>query len=212
MTRSNPSALDLALVAAVRKIGFTISPTQLERWRTQLWLARATDWTDPQTGEIRSEIVHRAACLANASQPGRSISWLGWIFWAIDETPEIAARLRAAVADALERPLRRAGLDIGQVPERDSDEAFDARREMAAVMLRDRRCPRLDFDGSLRAGAAPQGPDGSGRSDDSRRYRRRRVRGVDGGVGGFLAEQVEHMRTAHRDAALAGVDLFAQSP
>ncbi|MFF4795756.1 hypothetical protein [Streptomyces sp. NPDC001276] len=30
---------------------------------------------------------------------------------------------------------------------------------MAAVMLRDRRCPRLDFDGSLRAGAAEAGFD-----------------------------------------------------
>lgn len=122
MTRTNPSALELALVAEVGKLGFTITPTQLERWRTNLWLARATDWTNPETGELRPEIVHRAACLAGACKPGRSISWLGWIFWAIDDTPQTATRLREAVVDALERPLRRAGVDFGQVPEGDSDE------------------------------------------------------------------------------------------
>lgn len=40
MTRTKPSTIDLALVAAVGELGFTISPTQLERWRSNLWLAR----------------------------------------------------------------------------------------------------------------------------------------------------------------------------
>ncbi|MFC4463792.1 hypothetical protein ACFPH6_04235 [Streptomyces xiangluensis] len=106
MTRSKPPALDLALADSVGKLGYTISPTQLERWRTQRWLRRPADWTDPATGEIRDEIVHRAAWLAHASTSGRSISWIGWTYWAIDDTPETATRLRAAVADALERPRR----------------------------------------------------------------------------------------------------------
>ncbi|MEV2198274.1 hypothetical protein AB0I02_45955 [Streptomyces phaeochromogenes] len=139
MTRTTPSALDLALVAAVGERGFTVSATQLERWRTRLWLSRAADWTDPETGELRPETVHRAVCLADVSKPGRSISWIGWIFWAIDDTPESAKRLREAVAGALERPFRRTGVDIGQVPEGDTDEAFEARQEAAAGMLRDRR-------------------------------------------------------------------------
>ncbi len=231
MTRSNPSALDLALVAEVGNLGFTISPTQLERWRTKLWLRRATDWTDPETGKIRPEIVHRAAWLANASTPGRSISWVGWTFWAIDDTPETSMRLRAAVVDALERPFRRAGVDVGQVPEGDSDEAFEARRKTAAGMLKDRRCPRRDFDGTLRAGAAEAEFDLPPSRLVANMFHQALMdpgaRMMVGGVDdvGFEevmeawenaspgnAELVGHIRAAQRDAALAGVDLFAQSP
>ncbi|MFF4138982.1 hypothetical protein ACFY1B_48035 [Streptomyces mirabilis] len=64
-------ALELAMVAAVGERGFTVSPAQLERWRTQLWLARTADWTDPETGELRPEIVHRAATLAGISKTGQ---------------------------------------------------------------------------------------------------------------------------------------------
>ncbi|MDX2757420.1 hypothetical protein [Streptomyces europaeiscabiei] len=231
MTRTTPSALDLALVAEVGKLGFTISPTQLERWRTKLWLRRAADWTDAETGEIRPEIVHRAAWLANASKPGRSISWVGWIFWAIDDTPETATRLRAAVVGALERPFRRAGVDLGQVPEGDSNEAFEARRETAAGILKDRRCPRRDFDGILREGAAEAEFDlPPSRSVANMFHQALMDPGARMMVGGAddvgfdelmeawetaspgNAELVGQIRAAHRDAALAGFDLFAQSP
>ncbi|MFE7076484.1 hypothetical protein ACFU96_40995 [Streptomyces sp. NPDC057620] len=231
MTRTTPSVLDLELVAAVGQRGFTVSATQLERWRTKMWLARAADWTDPETGELRPETVHRAACLADAARPGRSISWLGWIFWAIDDTPETATRLRAAVAGALERPFRRPGVDISQVPEGDTDEAFETRRETAARMHRNRRSPRKDFDGTLREGAAEAEFDLPPSRSVANMFHpalmdpgaRMMVGGVaDIGFEDLMeawetaspsnTEMTRLIRAAHRDAALAGVDLFAQSP
>ncbi|MDW8478317.1 hypothetical protein R3L02_41960 [Streptomyces scabiei] len=232
MTRSKPSALDLALVDAVGKLGFTISPTQLERWRTQRWLRRPADWTDSATGKIRDKIVHRAACLAHVSTSGRSISWIGWTFWAIDDTPETASRLRAAVVEALERPLRRAGLDIRTIPEGDSYDAFAARQDMAAGMLKNRRrCPERDFDGSLRAGAAEAEFDLPPSRTVANMFHKALMdpgaRMVVGGVADVTfeelmdawesaspdnAELVDRMRTAHCEAALTGVDIFAHSP
>ncbi|WP_329550613.1 hypothetical protein [Streptomyces sp. NBC_00696] len=231
MPRTNPSALERALVAAVGQLGRTITQTQLERWRTNLWLARTADWTDPDTGELRPEIVHRAARLADASTPGRSISWLGWIFWAIDDTPETAARLREAVVKALQRPFQRAGVDFTQVPEGDSDDAFEARQEMAAAMLKDRRSPRKDFDGTLRAGAAEAEFDlPPSRSVTNILHQALMDPGARMLLGGaddvgfeelmeaFEAaspdntETIGHLRAAHREAALAGVDLLAESP
>ncbi|MCX4617945.1 hypothetical protein [Streptomyces mirabilis] len=231
MARTKPSALELAMVAAVGERGFTVSPTQLERWRTQLWLARTADWTDPETGELRPEIVHRAAALAGISKTGRRISWFGWVFWAIDATPESTARLRAAVADAFERPFRGAGVDFSQIPQGDSDDAFDARREMAARMLMDRRCPRRDFDGALRAGAAGAEVELPPSRSVSNIFHpalmdpgaRMLIGGIedvgfDEMVEAWAAatpgnpEMIEHIRAAQRDAALAGDDLFAQFP
>ncbi|WP_019070639.1 hypothetical protein [Streptomyces hokutonensis] len=231
MARTKPSALELAMVAAVREYGFTVSPTQLERWRTQLWLPRTAEWTDPQTGALRPEIVHRAAALAGISKTGRKISWFGWAFWAIDATPESTARLRAAVADAFERPFKGAGIDFGQIPQGDSDEAFEARQEMAARMLKDRRSPRRDFDGTLRAGAAGAEfdlpPTGSVSKIFHPALMGPGVRLMIGGAQdvGFdemaeaweaakpgNPEMIEHIRAAQREAALAGEDLFAQSP
>ncbi|MCZ4124993.1 hypothetical protein [Streptomyces sp. H39-S7] len=231
MTRTPPTALDLALVTAVGKHGLTISPTQLERWRTQLWLPRAADSTDPETGEVRPETVQRAVCLAEASKPGRSISWLGWYFWAVDDTPESATRLRATVADALERPFRRVGVDMGHVPVGDTDEAFKARQEMAAGMIRGRRCPKKDLDGALREGAAEAGFDLPPSRSVSNMFHpalmdpgaRMMVGGVDDiGFEDLMdawataspdnTEMVEKIRDAHRNAALEGIDMFAQSP
>ncbi|MEV5950400.1 hypothetical protein [Streptomyces sp. NPDC051993] len=231
MARTKPSALELAMVAAVGERGFTVSPTRLERWRTQLWLARTADWTDRETGELRPEIVHRAATLAGISKTGRKMSWFGWVFWATDATPETTARLRAAVADGFERPFRGAGIDFSQIPQGDSDEAFDARREMAARMVKDRRCPRRDFDGILRAGAAGaefELPPSRSVSnifhpalmDPGARLLLGGIEdvGFDEMAEAWAAaspgdpEMVEHIRAAQRDAALAGDDFFAQSP
>ncbi|MFF2431614.1 hypothetical protein [Streptomyces mirabilis] len=231
MTRTKPSTIDLALVAAVGELGFTISPTQLERWRSNLWLARTADCTDPDTGGLRPEAVHRAAWLAAAARPGRSISWLGWIFWAIDDTPETVTRLRAAVVAALERPFQRTGVDIGQIPEGECDEAFEARRQMAAAILTDRRCPRKDLDGALRAAATEAEFDLPPSRSVSNIFHRDLVEsGARVLVGGAddvafedlleaweaaspgSTEMIGNMRAVHRDAALAGVDLFSQSP
>ncbi|MET9083243.1 hypothetical protein ABZX77_15340 [Streptomyces sp. NPDC004237] len=231
MARTKPSALELAMVAAVKEGGFTVSPTQLERWRTQLWLPRATDWTDPETGELRPEIVYRAAALAVISKTGRKISWFGWVWWALDATPESAVRLRAAVAGAFERPFRGAGIDFGQIPQGDSDEAFDARRKMAARMLRDRCSPRHDFDGVLRAGAAGAEfelpPSRSVSNIFHPALMGPGARLMIGGIEdvGFdemadawaaatpgNPEMIEHIRAVQRDADLAGDDLSAQFP
>ncbi|MFE2317255.1 hypothetical protein ACFXC8_29745 [Streptomyces sp. NPDC059441] len=231
MTRTKPSIIDLALVAAVGELGFTISPTQLERWRANLWLARTADCTDPDTGGLRPKVVHRAAWLAAAARPGRSISWLGWIFWAIDDTPETVTRLRSAVVAALERPFQRTGVDIGQIPEGECDEAFEARRQMAAAILTDRRCPRKDLDGALRAAATEAEFDLPLSRSVSNIFHRDLVEsGARVLVGGAddvafedlleaweaaspgSTEMIGIMRAVHRDAALAGVDLRSYGP
>jgi len=231
MPRTNPSALELAMVAAVAERGFTVTPTQLERWRTKLWLPRTADWIDPETGELRPEIVQRAASMAGISKSGRKISWFGWVWWAIDATPESTARLRAAVADAFERPFRGAGIDFSQIPQGDSDEAFEARSEMAARMLMDRRPPRRDLDGLLRAGAADAEielpPSRSVSSIFHPALMDPGARMLIGGIEdvGFdemadawaaatpgNPEMIEHIRAVQRDADLAGDDLFAQFP
>ncbi|MDT0453724.1 hypothetical protein [Streptomyces hesseae] len=116
MTRTPPSAVERALVAEAAACGFAVSPYQLERWRRQMWLAPTAQWADPTTGGIRPEIVHRAACLAALSTAGRSISWTGWVFWAIDDTPQTAQKLREALTETLQRPLRRVGVDFAQIP------------------------------------------------------------------------------------------------
>ncbi|MEU9480767.1 hypothetical protein [Streptomyces sp. NPDC048191] len=231
MARTKPSDLELAMVAAVKERGFTVSPTQLERWRTQLWLPRTADWTDPETGELRPEIVHRAATLAGISRTGRSISWFGWGFWAMNATPESTARLRAEVASAFERPFRGAGIDFSQIPQGDSDEAFDARREMAARMLMGQRGSRRDFDGALREGAfGAQFELPASRSVSNIVHRALMDPGARMLIGGMEdvgfdemveawaaatpgnPEMIENIRAAQRDAALAGDDLFAQFP
>ncbi|WP_316784340.1 hypothetical protein [Streptomyces sasae] len=231
MARTKPSALELAMVAAVKERGFTVTPTQLERWRTQLYLPRTADWTDAETGELRPEIVTRAAAMAAISKTGRKISWLSWVWWAIDATSESTARLRAAVANAFERPFRGAGIDFGQIPQGDSDEAFEARREMAARMFRGRRSPRRDFDGTLRAGAVGAEFELPATRSVSNIFHpalmgpgaRLLIGGVEDVGFDEMAEAweaaafgnpevIECIRTAQRDAALAGDDMFAQSP
>ncbi|WP_185094810.1 hypothetical protein [Streptomyces sp. PanSC19] len=132
---------------------------------------------------------------------------------------------------ALKRPLERAGIDIGQVPGGDSDEAFEAREQIAAQLLKNRHSPRQDFDGTLRAGAAEAGfelpPSRSVPNLFHRALTEPGARMLVGGVGdvGFEGlmeswaatwpegqETFERVLAAHREAALAGVDLMAQSP
>ncbi|GHJ98148.1 hypothetical protein SNE510_76670 [Streptomyces sp. NE5-10] len=207
-----------------------MTPPQLERWRQRLWLPRTKYWRGPD-GAIRSEVVKRTIELAMLSTQGRRVGWGGWVFWAIDDTPQSAACLRDALLAALKRPLERAGVDIGQVPDGDSDEAFDAREQLAARLLRNRHSPRRDFDGTLRAGAAEAGfelpPSRSVPNLFHQTLTAPGARMMVGGVGdvGFEGlmesweatwpegkETFDRVRAAHREAALAGVDLMAQSP
>ncbi|MFD6295826.1 hypothetical protein ACFWFU_13565 [Streptomyces sp. NPDC060235] len=231
MTRTTPSALDQALVAAVAELGYTITATQLERWRTSLWLARAAECTDPDSGAPRPEAVHRATRLAAASTPGRGISWIGWTFWALDDTPASAARLRAAVASALQRPFRRTGVDVDQIPKGDSDAAFDARQQVATAILTSRPHPRKDFDGALRAAAAAAAFElPPPRPMPSMFHPALLDQGARMLLGGTTDTGLEDManaleaaypgntalpealRAMNRKAALKGIDLFAQSP
>ncbi|MEV6956567.1 hypothetical protein [Streptomyces sp. NPDC051183] len=48
MTRTKPSAIDLALIAEAERHGTTVTATQLERWRRQLWLAHAKHSLTPR--------------------------------------------------------------------------------------------------------------------------------------------------------------------
>ncbi|MGV9903373.1 hypothetical protein ACWDU8_12980 [Streptomyces sp. NPDC003388] len=150
MTRTPPTAAELALAAEVDRLGLTATPHQLERWRAKRWLAPTDQWTDPATGALRPDIVHRAAWLALLSRPGRSISWIGWMFWAIDDTEETAALLRRALIRTIQLPLRQARIALAEIPQGDSDAAFDARQDLAARMLEGRRAIGRDLDGLLR--------------------------------------------------------------
>jgi hypothetical protein len=122
-----------------------------------MWLAPTSRWSDPATGAIRPEIVHRAAWLAALSRAGRSISWVGWAFWVIDDTAQTTQPLREAVVETLQRPLRRAGVDLTMIPQGDGNDAFAARQEAAARLLIGRRAIGRDLDGILRTHAAAAG-------------------------------------------------------
>ncbi|MGW8955614.1 hypothetical protein [Streptomyces sp. NPDC055709] len=155
MARTTPSAADLALIEGAHQHGGTITATQLERWRSCAWLRPTREWYDEDSTTIHPDIVQRAVQLAVISRAGRSISWVGWVFWAIDDTPQTAKRLRAVLLKTLRRPLSRGRVE--QLPEGDSNEAFQARQAAAARLLHGRRSPRRDFDGTLRAYAAQAG-------------------------------------------------------
>jgi hypothetical protein len=231
MTRTSPSALELALVAEVATCGFTITVHQLERWRGRLWMAPAEQWADPETGQIRPEIVHRAAWLAALAKAGSSISWVGWVFWAIDDTPPTAQRLRAALTETLQRPFQRAGVDITQIPQGDGDDAFAARQATAAQLLIGRRAIGRDLDGILRTHAAAAGIDLPEPRSVSNPFdktlvevgARLMIGGTDDvsleelteaweSVWAGKPEQIERITAAHIAASRSGVDLHARSP
>ncbi|MGW1615654.1 hypothetical protein ACWCQZ_40645 [Streptomyces sp. NPDC002285] len=231
MTRTPPSALELALVAEVAACGFTVTEYQLERWRGRLWLAPAEHWADSETGQIRPEIIHRAAWLAALAKAGSSISWVGWVFWAIDDTTRTAGRLREALTETLQRPFQRASVDVTQIPQGDGDDAFAARQEVAAQLLIGRRAIGRDLDGILRTHAAAAGIDLPSPHTVSNPFDQGLVNvGARLMVGGAEdvspeelteawervwagePEQIERIRAAHVAAGRSGVDLHSFSP
>ncbi|MFE9912930.1 hypothetical protein [Streptomyces clavifer] len=157
MTRTPPTTVELALIAEVSRCGPTATHHQCERWRAKGWLAPAGQWTDPATGALRYGIVHRAAWLAALSRPGRAMSWIGWMFWAIDNTEQSAALLRRVLIRTIQLPLRQAGITLAQIPQGDSDTAFEARQDLAERLLQGRRAIGRDLDGLLREHAATVG-------------------------------------------------------
>ncbi|MFC9319023.1 hypothetical protein ACFTWR_32210 [Streptomyces nigra] len=157
MTRTPPTAAELALATEVDRLGLTATPHQLERWRAKRWLAPTDQWTDPATSALRPDIVHRTAWLAALSRPGRGISWIGWTFWAIDDTEQTAALLRQALIRTIQLPLRQAGITLAQIPHGDSDAAFETRQNLAERLLRGRRAVGRDLDGLLRDHASAAG-------------------------------------------------------
>lgn len=230
MPRTKASRLELALIAEVDKRGYRVTATQLERWRQQLWLPRTKDWRGDD-GDIHPDVVHLTIGLVRASGQGRSVSWAGWVCWALADTPETAERLRKALVSSLRRPLERAGLDVELVPSGDSDGAFEAREKLAAQLLRNCRSPRRDLDGTLREYAAKDGVElPPTRSVPNLFHRALAESGARMMVGGAAdvgfeglmelweatwpegKKMTERIRTAHREAELAGVDLMAQFP
>ncbi|MDX2557263.1 hypothetical protein [Streptomyces stelliscabiei] len=157
MTRTPPTTAELALIAEVSRCGLTATHHQFERWRAKRWLAPADQWTDPATGALRYDIVHRAAWLAALSRPGRAMSWIGWTFWATDDTEQSAALLRRALIRTIQLPLRQAGITLAQIPQGDSDTAFEVRQDLAERLLQGRRAIGRDLDGLLREHAATAG-------------------------------------------------------
>ncbi|MEU2402618.1 hypothetical protein ABZ767_31160 [Streptomyces pseudogriseolus] len=157
MTRTPPTATELALAAEVDRLGLTATCHQFERWRAKRWLPPTDQWTDPATNTLHPHIVHRAAWLAALSKPGRGISWIGWTFWAIDDTEQTAALLRHALIRTIQLPLRQAGITLAQIPHGDSDTAFETRQNLAERLLRGRRAIGRDLDGLLRTHAGTAG-------------------------------------------------------
>jgi hypothetical protein len=81
------------------------------------------------------------------------------VFWAIDDTPQSAGRLREVLTATLQHPFRRAGVDITQIPRGDGDGDFATRQAMAFQLLSGRRAIGRDIDGALREHAAAAGID-----------------------------------------------------
>lgn len=231
MTRTPPTAAELALAAEVGRHQLTATPHQFERWRAKRWLAPTEQWSDLATGALRPEIVHRAAWLAALSKPGRGISWIGWTFWAIDDTEQTAALLRQALTRTLHLPLRPAGITPAQIPQGDSNRAFTTRQQLADRLRQRRRAIGRDLDGLLRdhartAGVALPEPRTVSNPFDATLIRIG-ARLVTGGmadvspeelVEGWRSvwtgppEQLDRITTAHRRADQAGTDLRALSP
>ncbi len=203
----------------------------MERWQQQGWLPRASAWFEPDSTTVRPVILHRALWLASTARPGRSIGWVGWFFWAVDDTPDSAQRLRTALVAALKRPLTQAGVE--KIPAGNSDQAFQARQDAAAKMLPNRRVPRRDLDATLRSHAAEVGlelprPQAAALPNISHQaladLGARLLLGGAGdlGIEGVLealeqampnhTEAIEHLRTEHQQAELAGTDPLARSP
>ncbi|MFD4136563.1 hypothetical protein [Streptomyces goshikiensis] len=230
MARTSPSLMHVALVQLIESLGGTATTTQVERWQQHGWLLPTSDWCEPD-GRLRPEILGRGLWLANTARAGRSIGWLGWVFWAIDDTPGTAKRLRTALVDTLKRPLARAGID--QIPTGNSNKAFRARQDAAAKMLKNRRSPRRDLDETLRAHAAearlelprssaPALPNIFHRALLDPGARLLLGGAADVGAQDLLealeqampdnTEAIERLRDALLQAELAGTDLLAQSP
>ncbi|MFF3679873.1 hypothetical protein ACFYYS_38630 [Streptomyces sp. NPDC002120] len=231
MARTKPSAAHLALVRAIREHGRKATTTQVERWQQQGWLPKASAWFEPGSPTIRPLIMHRALWLASNARAGRSIGWWGWVFWAVDDTPASAQRLRAALVAALKRPLARAGIE--KIPAGNSNRAFQARQDAAAKMLTNRRAPRRDLGATMRAHAAEAGlelPRALGAALPNIFHRALMDPGARLLLGGSAdigmeellhamaqampdhPETIQQLREAHRQAELEGTDLLAQSP
>jgi hypothetical protein len=231
VTRTPPSAAELALAAEVDRLGLTATCHQFERWRAKRWLAPTSQWSDPATSALRPDIVHRAAWLAALSRRGRGISWIGWTFWAIDDTEQTAALLRQALIQTTQLPLRQAGLTLAQVPHGDSDAAFETRQNLAARLLRGRHAIGRDLDGLLRTHASTAGitlpePRTVSNPFDAALIRIG-ARLLTGGTADVspeeltdawrsvwtgLPEQLDRITAAHLAADQAGTDLRAVSP
>lgn len=231
MPRTKPSPAHEALVRAIKEQGDRATTTQVERWQQQGWLPSASAWFEPDSPTTRPLILQRALWLASTARPGRSIGWVGWFFWAVDNTPDSAQRLRTALVATLKRPLTQAGIE--KIPTGNSDRAFQARQDAAGKMLPNRRVPRRDLEATLRAHAAEVGlelPRAQATTLPSISHRALQDSGArlllggaaDLGIEGLLealeqampdhTEVLEGLREAHRQAELAGIDLLAQSP
>lgn len=85
------------------------------------------------------------------------------MFWAIDGTRQTAALLCQALIRTIQLPLCQADITLTQIPQGDSDTAFEARQDLAERLLQGRRAIGRDLDGILRdhvgtAGIALPGP------------------------------------------------------
>ncbi|MFB6666310.1 hypothetical protein [Streptomyces parvus] len=231
MVRTKPSDAHLLLVRAITARGLKATTTQVERWQQHAWLPNPATWFEPAPPTLRPLILDRALWLAENTRVGRSIGWWGWVFWAVDGTPDSTQRLRAAIIAALERPLRRAG--VGKIPGGNSDRAFQGRAAAAAKVLPNRRPPRRNRDEELREHAAEVGLSmpALAESDIPTVFHPALLEagvpllvggGEDLGAEGLLdalttafpdhPEAVENVRQLLRQAELAGIDLLAVHP
>ena len=162
MTRTGPSRADAELIAALARIGLTVSIYQLERWRRVGALPRNSrrglGRGRGSTSQVPPETFIRARALASSAQQGRPNLLADPLFVLLssaDKTAAADAKVHAAALDKLAamRHKLKSGDDRG-------DTAADARYDAATSVARHMGSDVASIGHLARAALNPDTPDG----------------------------------------------------
>lgn len=130
-----PSKADLELIAAAQAQGVTVSPYQLERWRTAGILPRnPRRWSGRGRGSTSTpveSVVEVVVRLGRSAQQGRAhpMTQVLWRFATGEQLPEHC--VRAALRRQMDRIVRRLEADAGA-----GDEGWQVRHDAAVTIAR----------------------------------------------------------------------------